>query len=251
MIIGSNPYNSPGYHNFAHDRSVFDKLFEQTIPDKFTTLFRELILEYYRMVQADSGKPNARFFAEKGTPDDTPRRAARTFFGSVREIVIVRDPRDLLCSAMQFWRQPAQDVLAFLTATLPRLERIRRQRDADTLFVRYEDLIVKPEDTRQAIFRFIGLDNGETAPPEPDLFSRHGTSPSPLASIGRWRNELNALQIAACEVAFGSFMDDFGYTRAGRWHGIAAAPPAAVPIVPPPAAAPLCHARAAGQPRSQ
>jgi len=48
------------------------------------------------------------------------------------------------------------------------------------------------------------------------LFDRHATSESPAASIGRWKHELDAEQIAACERQFGWFMDMFGYTRATR-----------------------------------
>src|ERR1700730_762458 len=118
-VIGHNPYNSPGHHSFAKNREPFECFFEQTVPEKLAALFRDLIFQYYELAKADLGKSRAAFFAEKGVLDQAPRQAARLFFGQVREILIVRDPRDLMCSAKSFWKYSSADALKMLNEALP------------------------------------------------------------------------------------------------------------------------------------
>jgi hypothetical protein len=215
-IIGHNPYNAPGHHSFARDRARFEAFFEEAVPARLATLFRDLVLQYYELAKTDSGKPSARFFAEKGVLDQVPRQAARLFFGDVREIITVRDPRDLMCSAMSFWKYTNTDALKTLNEMLPQLEAIHEAGATDTFFVRYEDLIQHPEASRRAIYRFIGLEPGEeaTVDIDSDLFKAHGTSRDPAASVGRWRTELSREEIAACDRLFASFLHRFGYSPA-------------------------------------
>jgi hypothetical protein len=215
-IIGHNPYNAPGYHSFAKDRTPFDRFFEQAVPEKLAALFRDLIFQYYELTKADSGKTRAAFFAEKGVLDDAPRQAVRLFFGDVREILMVRDPRDLMCSAMSFWKYSSADALKMLNETLPQLEAIHDTGASDTFFLRYEDLIEHPKVSRRALYRFIGVNPGaeNIVDPDADLFKAHGTSRNPAASIGRWRNELSRDEIAACDRASASFLHRFGYSPA-------------------------------------
>jgi hypothetical protein len=212
-VIGHNPYNSPGHHSFAKVRAPFERFFEQTVPEKFAALFRDLIFQYYELTKADSDKARATFFAEKGVLDEAPRQAARLFFGQVREILIVRDPRDLMCSAMSFWKYSGADALKMLNETLPQLEAIHKTGAADTFFLRYEDLIEHPEASRRAVYQFIGVDPGkeDLVGTDTDLFNAHGTSQNPAASIGRWQHELSGDDIAACDRTFASFLHRFGY----------------------------------------
>jgi hypothetical protein len=165
----------------------------------------------------EQSKPSARFFAEKGEIDQIAREGVRLFFGMVREIVIVRDPRDVLCSAAAFWRLPHTEAFEMLQTTLPRLEEIYRQSDSDSFFIRYEDLIRKPVETWNDTYRFIGIEpraldiSEETS----TLFGKHGTSGSPDQSIGRWRQDLTPDEIRQCNFTFQSFMRQFGYNHDG------------------------------------
>jgi hypothetical protein len=212
-VIGHNPYNSPGHHSFAKDREPFGCFFEKTVPEKLAALFRDLIFQYYELTKADAGKSRAAFFAEKGVLDEAPRQAARLFFGRVREILIVRDPRDLMCSAKSFWKYSSADALKMLNEALPQLEAIHETGAADTFFLRYEDLIEHPEASRRAMYQFIGVEPGkdDLVGTDRDLFNAHGTSQNPRASIGRWQQELSGDEIIACDRAFASFLHRFGY----------------------------------------
>jgi hypothetical protein len=216
--IGQNPYNSPGHHSFAQDRAAFERFFGKTVPEKLATLFRDLIVQYYALVGVDGGKTAPAFFAEKSVLDDAPRQAARQFFGEIREVVMVRDPRDLMCSAMSFWNYSGSEALKMLSETLPLLEAIHDAVTPDTFFLRYEDLIEYPVPSRRALYRFIGIDTGgrDFINADADLFKTHGTSRDPEASIGRWRTDLSTDEIAACDSSFASFMQRFGYPLSQR-----------------------------------
>ncbi len=222
--IGHNPYNSPGFFSISGQKPALRRHFEEDLPETLRTTFRDLILRYYRILQGGQGKQDAMFFAEKGDIDEAAREGARLFFGRVREIVLVRDPLDMLCSAMSFWKLPAAEAIAMLKTTLPRLEEIRRNADSDTLFIRYEDLIRQPEATREEMYRFIGVpeDTARKGVDGAALFGVHGTSSNPDSSMGRWKTDLQPSDIDACEIAFHSYSALFGYTTATEALGRAA-----------------------------
>jgi hypothetical protein len=228
-FIGSNPYNDPGLFAIATPEKLLRDHYELTIPSAYAVTFRDLIAKFYTTLAGAQGKPAASIFCEKGDIDEASRRGARLFFGTVREIVLIRDPRDLLCSAMAFWNLAAEEALDVLRSGLSRLARIIRLAGPDTLVIRYEDLLLDPTGSRLAIAKFIGLEQ----PPQPaeatgGLFERHGTAGNPAASIGRWKRDLSPELIAACDAGFGTFMRDFNYPpgNAARWPapGIGASP---------------------------
>ena len=211
--IGHNPYNSLELHQAAGVQKAFEKFFEQVAPAKYSELFRALIDEYYDAIKMEQGKHAARLFAEKGELDETAREGARHFLGRVRELVVVRDPRDMLCSAMKFWKIGPAEALAMLKTTLPRLEEIHEGAASDSCFLRYEDLITEPVETRGKIYRFLGLefDPGSLRETDPKLFERHGTSARPADSVQRWERDLDPDLAAACNDSFASYIERFGY----------------------------------------
>jgi hypothetical protein len=105
----------------------------------------------------------------------------------VREITTIRDPRDMFCSHLSYFKN-APEVAA---------------RDADFacrhalatianggMLIRYEDMIHEPEATRAQLAEFLGV---EIPPVDPtEGFSRHATSASRDASIGRWKTDMTA-----------------------------------------------------------
>lgn len=219
-FIGSNPYNDPGLFSMARPEKLLQDHYELTVPSACAGMFGDLIGKFYATLAASQGKPTAAIFCEKGDIDEAARRGARLFFGTVREIVLIRDPRDLLCSAMAFWNFAAEEALTVLRSGLARLARIIRQAGADTLVIRYEDLLLDPVGSRRALADFIGLERPiQVAETTGALFQRHGTAGNPAASIGRWKRDLAPDLTAACDAAFGTFMRDFNYppSNAARW----------------------------------
>ena len=215
--IGFNPYHRRSLHSFIKTPRVIDDYFDRAMPDTLVRAFGEIIGGYYERVQQDQGKTTARFFAEKAGPFDTIRDGARLFAGQSHEILLVRDPRDILCSANSFWNARKDAAIRNIAVITHRLEKAQSEASSQTLVVRYEDLVTDQQATLDRIWGFLGVasDFG-SADEKADsrLFSRHGTSKSPAASIGRWRKELSGDEIRECASVFGSFLDRFGYAAA-------------------------------------
>jgi hypothetical protein len=156
-------------------------------------------------------RPGASFFAEKFRIES--RHAARTqqttlaTWPGSRQIVLVRDPRDLLCSRLSFNRQRSEasfdldltdDAVSGAPTIVNHLRLAARQCAAfpDALLVRYEDLVERPVATATRLFRGLGLDHGyvtvhrAVANAVTARSDQHSTTTSASASIGRWRGEL-------------------------------------------------------------
>jgi hypothetical protein len=222
-IIGSNPYNKSGLFRLGGGSDALRDFYHAGVPSGYATLFRQFIVDFYATLGNAQGKQSAPFFCEKGDLDEAAVSGARLFFNRVKDIVIVRDPRDLLCSAIAFWKLRPEAALAMLASTVSRLSRIARNAGPDSIVIRYEDLVREAVPTRQALSRFLDLDL--LSQPEAEagaIPDSHRTSSDPAASIGRWRNDLTPHQVEACEVAFGALLRDFDYepsSPAGRRGG--------------------------------
>ena len=210
----SNPWNQPALHRTVGGERLVH-FFGRSVPATTTALFREIIGSYYAIAAEAQGKTGGRFIAEKFNLNQSLRAAARLLFGELREIVLVRDPRDFLCSARAFWKTGKPELMATLRSESTILEHIHREARPDVLFVRYEDLILDPEPTRHRIYNFLGLDLSHRleVPPDPELLARHATTSSPAASVGRWARELAKGESEACCTEFDGFMRLFGYDR--------------------------------------
>lgn len=213
-FIGFNPFNRPGFYSIAKDRGVLENFFERTVPQTFVGAFSQLLLDYYGGLKADQGKTGAKYFAEKVSPDETVRKGARLLCGDARELLLIRDPRDIVCSSKAFWKVSAERAPGMISPVIRRLQAIYDAKSDHTMLVRYEDLITRSAETLAAIDRFLGLEGqSESAnvPPDDALFSSHGTSRTPASSIGRWKTDLSNDEIAICEREFKEFLERFGY----------------------------------------
>ena len=216
-VIGANPYHQPGLFDMARPFEQLRDYYERRIPSKYAALFRTLILEFYGILARSQGKMSARFFCEKGDINEAAGQAARLFFGAMKENVVVRDPRDLLCSAMAFWKLHAEEALEMLRSTIPQLTRTTRAAGADTLVIRYEDMVRNPKEFWTTMSDFLNLDlTAQTRSNDGAMIHGHSTSADPLASIGRWKQDLPPDLIQACDIAFRPFMRDHGYELSDR-----------------------------------
>ena len=174
--------------------------------------FRGIILDYYQVIARAQGRKHPVFFAEKTLPEPDSRLGVRYMFGNTKEIVLVRDPRDVICSFMKHGGIPFQEALGDAVTTTRRCLEIKAEADDSVYLLQYEDFVAQPRETAEALFRFVGL-----APAAYDddgmgqLFSNHGTSRTPADSIGRWRRDLSAEQLGECH-KFDHFLAEFGYS---------------------------------------
>ena len=210
-FVGFNPYND---ETQRHD-PVFQSFWTESSPDILRACFVALIDAYYARRTGRAGKPHARFFAEKIGTAELARHAASFMFGTVNEIMLVRDPRDIACSARSFWQRSFDRSIVvlrngFKTMSRPRAEPGRRH------ILRYEDLVLKPHDAMRDVCAFLGIEYLPSllGSGEGRVFQAHGTSVSPEQSIGRWRRELSAENIAIANRAFAPFLRRYGYDAA-------------------------------------
>ncbi|MCA8970015.1 MAG: sulfotransferase [Planctomycetes bacterium] len=155
-------------------------------------------------------------------PDPRVALGARYLWPDVRYVLLVRDPRDVLCSWRQWARRP--DVRALhpeLDMEAPVLARSWKSiyggfpNEVESLFVlRYEDAIARPLESVRALLAHLELDvtsEIEAAIAANDSFGIHGTSPTLESTIERWRSELPAADAALIAEVCGDTMRGYGY----------------------------------------
>ena len=174
-----------------------------------------MIGEYYLRVADDRRKGHAVFFAEKNNNlDRRTRMFARSLFPDLREVVLVRDPRDLLCSQLSYFHRAPGRAIDDITQASHELLRIKREESDRVLFVRYEDMILDAEATFAQLADYLGVNSFYVVGDEREksTFKVHGTSVSPEASIGRWKSQLSEEQRTRCTSNWRAYLAEFEYS---------------------------------------
>jgi hypothetical protein len=190
--------------------------------------------QLYGRIATAQGAEHVRFYSEKHEPGPIARLLAEVDGGS-RELLVVRDLRDMACSMLAFGRKrvglpehdgdgdedATADFIVSLAPAVARLVAYVRERGEAAHVVRYEDLVTAPADTLAWMLSHIGVsaeaevveaavDAATASTPE---LSAHRTSPDSAASIGRHADELSPALLQAADEAFGPALDLFGYER--------------------------------------
>jgi Sulfotransferase family len=178
-------------------------------------------------IAREQGKPQAAYFAEKFQVGPLPNLAWE-LYPDAREIMMVRDFRDVACSIFAR-RERRGDPMSegerasYLRENLgervSKFMRGWRQRSDRAHLVRYEDLILEPRETLRRVFTQLELEigdaeldqmlerSGEVLP----QMRLHRTTPEAKDSVGRWRRDLgDDLQQVALE-ALGPTLEELGY----------------------------------------
>ncbi len=214
LKVGANPFSHESYAGVFRRRALGTEDFATYIQQQLDDMARTAIREYYLRIRDDQGKGQTIFFAEKNNNlDRRPRAFARRLFPNLREIVLVRDPRDLLCSQVAYFGHTPDHVMHQLTYATDQLMRIKREEGDQTLIVKYEDLIMDWEAVNDRVADYLGTKRGHaiSLAEEQAGFGSHGTSNSPTASIGRWRCQLSEEQRSWCTSTWDTFLAEFGY----------------------------------------
>jgi hypothetical protein len=195
---------------------------------------------FYRHLAGTGGTP--RYFVEKSQPHHLVSDLLAELYPAAREVILVRDFRDMLCSVIAFSRKRGfeafgrgeggdteyvrTNLLQSATALAQRLQ----STSAQPHLIRYEDLIQAPKNTFSELLAYLGLDS------DPDLVEEtldrasestvsmqhpgsgeqvdllaHRTTPDPAASIGRWREDLPDEIAEICNEVLGPLLVKFGY----------------------------------------
>jgi hypothetical protein len=194
--------------------------------EALAALCQERIQALYAEIAASNGRSDAIYFAEKFRTDSVPGLMWE-LYPRVREVVLVRDFRDVACSILAssakrkgLAKAPdPRSVLDDIQARTASIVRVWEERSPQVHLVRYEDLVRRPAEIIEGITTYLGFDSGpevidamvgalseEGAGPE-----RHRTTPAVEASIGRWRRDLDAETQREFELALRGGLETFGY----------------------------------------
>jgi hypothetical protein len=179
--------------------------------------------------QSSKSYKDIRYFVEKSN-NAIISCLAKSFYESVYDLVLIRDPRDLVASAVQYHLNttPADfaefvddfDAATFtLNNDLLALDQALDYKEGISLVVKYEDLVEMPVKTLDKIFQFIKQPLSEDQIRSVllcaeldlhDVSSQHITSGKTRdLSIGRWRRDMSHEQQFRCEDVFGWFIKKY------------------------------------------
>ena len=217
-----------GFHEQPDLLHAFRSLFEAS--------FKELVKDFYggpraMALQSQLGidKTGARRWGDKlGT--FWPGELLEVHFPQSQYVHIIRDGRDVVASMRSFAKkQPAapwggfsfEQLCNTWVETTSRLRsqgcRVERARYQE---VRYESLVAKEQETLFGVFELLGEEIGDSIRrlyqllPDrlaDELFTRHGTSASPLKSVGKWKTELSASEQQTATRIMAGLLQDLGY----------------------------------------
>ena len=221
--VGSHPFNAAP----LTDTPAAGEWLGCVYPEQLASFCAWSADALYQRVAADQGRTRARYWAEKHEPGAVPRLLSE-LDGDGRELLLVRDFRDMACSMLEFARRRGQahgatdeEFIVSLAPAVARLVAYASERGERAHVVRYEELVTEPRETLAGILAHLELDAGDALLDElvgsataasPEL-TAHRTTPDAEASIGRHTEELSPEAAEAAEAAFGPALDTFGYQR--------------------------------------
>jgi hypothetical protein len=196
--------------------------------ESLVDLCRLRIDAFYARLENDGKRP--RYFVEKYLPYQLTPDLLAEMYPQAREVILVRDFRDMLCSVIAFNRKrgyeafgradagsDAEYVETTVANSARRLLRRLRERGEEAHLVRYEDLIQEPAETLGGMMRYLGLDAGEEAVAavlkraEAQSLDEHRTSGKVSESIERWKRDLPPELTQVCAEVLDPVLTEFGY----------------------------------------
>lgn len=171
------------------------------------------------------------FFAEKFGPSHV-NLLVNELYPNAREIILVRDFRDMLCSSIAFSQKIGISDFGLENvngeAEMVQLTHYRahslltywQHRKDHAYLLRYEDLVLQPIETLQQLFTYLNVNASETiiqdilkqANENKKETKKHATTKTPINSIGRWQKDLPSSLQQACQQQLATELTAFGYT---------------------------------------
>jgi hypothetical protein len=185
-----------------------------------------------RLAQA-TGKEDASYVVEKMPATYFGQPLLAEILPGAREIILVRDFRDVAASLLAFgekrgrkWYEERphlsdEEIISDpLRSDVDQLAASWAERHDAAFLLRYEDLVLRPQETIAGVLSYLELDA------RPKTISRmladadqvkgpmqdaHVTSTTAADSIGRWRRDLSPALQRVCEESLGKGLEAFGY----------------------------------------
>jgi hypothetical protein len=237
--LGNNPY---------HDDRVYeqDRLsgwFARTHLEELAAAMKMTIDSWYRKLAEVQAQPDVTLFAEKHMWPHHVSDLTWEVYPRGKEIFLVRDFRDMALSILAFderrgyagFGRPEgvsdedylRGELQGMADDLARAWRARRDR---AHLVRYEDLVLEPQETVTAMLDYLEVDSSRSTVDsviahgaeqilslpgfsyEPAEVAAHRTQPDLSATVGRWRREEGERLRERSERIFEAPLRELGYT---------------------------------------
>jgi hypothetical protein len=212
--IGLNPFFNYQFCNAFKDSDKLYTIFGQYATEKVLEAFQNIIRTVYDAAAVENNVKTPRFFAEKFDILTNNREYLKLLFGEGKEILLVRDLRDVYCSSKSFW-SVSSDFMTNIVAAKTAFMKIYAERSDNLLLVKYEELIRRPDEVMSAICTFLNLEisSNDIRNDELVLFKKHGTSSTPEDSAGRWKRDLSESDAKRFSDEFSDFFEMFGYEQ--------------------------------------
>lgn len=208
------------------------KWFGRTYVEDYAATAQRWIDECYEQIARDQGTSDPIYFGEKHRPDSLPWLVWE-LYPQAKEIFLVRDFRDVISSMLSFNARHGRPVFGpkeevstedfvrhIHAGPITRVATSWQKRQDRAKLIRYEDLILKPEETLSEILAYLELDASERtvasmlrrASAENAEMQRHKTSAAVADSLGRWQTSLTPSVQSVCQEVLGDVLHQFGYS---------------------------------------
>lgn len=232
--VGHHPvYTQPKLNS-----SQMKRWFGVTYIERLAAFSQHMIDSFYRQVAITQQQREAVCFAEKYHPGHIPR-LIRELYPGAREIFLVRDFRDMICSMqafnakrgyVSFGRKLTHNKEDFVRHTQLAAKNLLKEwnsRSDQSYLLHYEDLILHPQESLGHLLAHLELDTTlstidnmlQCASEDAPALKQHKTSSDPGASIGRWRRDLDPSMQTLCQDMLGDVLQAFGYRAYSSING--------------------------------
>ncbi len=227
--IYGNSHERPFHYGIYPE--IIGWAFNDYLKDSYVFIMQSL-QGHYQKVAALEKKKDPKFLCEKFIPDYFTERVIE-LIPSSKEVILVRDFRDMLCSIRAFnakrgyyafgrekFSSDAEYIAKGLKNGTQKLLWAWEKRKKSACLIKYEDLVLSPESTLKGLFEFLGVDASPSTVQkviktanriEYKRQKAHTTSKNQQSSIGRYHTELDPDLLELCNEAFSESLKGFGY----------------------------------------
>jgi hypothetical protein len=230
--VGHNPFFDDGVAQTARQGHWFGR----TYIEELAAFCQRSIESWYTTLAESQEQENPVYFAEKHMWPNYLPVLMRELYPAAKEVFLVRDFRDMVCSIMAFddnrgypgFGRPDDKtdedyIRQELKEAAFSLYNSWKTRQDRSHLVRYEDMVLRPEQTLKELLEYLELDSSEAivreilakASEETADLKHHRTSSTSQESIGRWRRERDEAFRELCQETFGELLEEFGYAELG------------------------------------
>lgn len=241
-VVGfENELNFIGYNPFYNKNINSPQAIEwhgNDYPEKLATFCQQSIDGFYQAIGNSQGKTFSNngqpiYFAEKYMLNPI-KTLFLELYPQAREIILVRDFRDVVCSVIAFnakrghdmagqqQRKTDEEIIREAGNFQARMLLQRWKECSEKAFLlRYEDLILSPVETLSRLLEYLGLENSEaiigsmlqTGAEDNKKMEKHRTTSTPETSVGRWKSDLNPELQELSNQVFAEALQEFGYDK--------------------------------------